>query len=66
MEIIIVIFSVLLTAFVSFLYGKSVEKNKNTEEEINTGEKIEKIIRDNNSISKSDWVSWLRSKNNKN
>lgn len=65
MEIVLSVIGLLYIVIVSFLYGKEKQINKQQKENLQTGEKIDKIISNNANISNDDWNSWLQERRNK-
>ena len=50
---------------VSISYGVAKQKNKQQKEDLQTGEKIDKIISSNRNISDNDWATWMQERNDK-
>lgn len=61
----VICFVVIMLVFMSVLYGVLKQKNKQQKENLQTGEKIDKIISDNSNISDSDWHNWLQDRRDK-
>lgn len=58
-------FIVVLLVFIAVLYGMLKQENKQQKKDLQTGEKIDKIISSNSNISDDDWNSWLQERRNK-
>lgn len=61
----VVSFIVVLLVFIAVLYGMLKQENKQQKKDLQTGEKIDKIISSNSNISDDDWNSWLQERRNK-
>lgn len=61
----VISFIVVLLVFMSVLYGMLKQENKQQKNDLQTGEKIDKIISDNSNISDSNWSNWLQERRNK-
>ena len=58
-------FAVVCLVFLAVLYGMLRQENKQQKEDLQTGEKIDKIISNNSSITDNEWDSWLQERSNK-
>ena len=61
----VVSFVVVLLVFMAVLYGMLKQEKKQQKKDLQTGEKIDKIISSNSNISDDDWNSWLQERRNK-
>lgn len=61
----VISFIVVLLVFMSVLYGMLKQENKQQKNDLQTGEKIDKIISGNSNISDSNWSNWLQERRNK-
>ena len=61
----VVSFIVVLLVFVAVLYGMLKQENKQQKKDLQTGEKIDKIISSNSNISDDEWSSWLQNRRDK-
>lgn len=60
-----VAFSIFCFGVVCVMYGVLKEQFKQSKQDLQTGEKIDKIISDNSDISDDEWSSWLQERRNK-
>ena len=61
----IICFLVVVLVFMSVIYGVVKQENKQQKNDLQTGEKIDKIISGNSNISSDDWAGWLQERRNK-
>lgn len=58
-------FGILCLVVICILYGIAKQELKQSKQNLQTGEKIDKIISDNSNISDDEWSSWLQERRNK-
>ena len=64
-SVLTVLIFIVCLILVSISYGAAKQKNKQQKEDLQTGEKIDKIISSNSNISDDNWANWLQERRNK-